>query len=155
MEEHIQDIMRQKKLYAYINFFKLLIIGQVSMKDVNNFCLVDGMEKLTCLMDDINQKILSLFSDNGEAKYISTLFYEMTNLCQELQSNKVSKSTILENAFDDVTRITSYYNRNFVEDDTVADLTLLTFLPIEVAEMIDVRQVILAPLSKQKKLGER
>lgn len=155
MEEYIQDIMKQKKLYAHINFFKLLKVGELSEKDNDSFYLIDGTEKVHQLMNDIKERNIELFYEDGEAKYISALYDEMGNLCHELQSMKVSKSPMLENAFEEVTRITSYYNCRFLEDDMVADLTLLTFLPIDVIMGNEVKQTIVTPLPKQKKLGER
>lgn len=148
MEEFLENIYKEKQLYALTNFFKLILIGKLTRKDYNSFSLVEGHDKVARLIRDIEEGYIDLFAEETP-KHVSTLYYEMMNLYQDLQSVKVSRSTHLLNALENVSQIASY-DRFFIEEDAVAVLTLIGCLPIEIREEFRLTQVIFLSYEKQK-----
>lgn len=155
-EEFQKDRKIEKKFHALVNYFQLLVIGKNSQQNYEDFCLMDGMKKVNQLLNDINQENIYFYEENGSIKETITLYQELIDLYNILNSGMISLSPTFSFEMDNIDRITSYCHRNnYVEEGFPSDFEVLLSLPIRIiADFPELRQIILRN-QKQKKLGER
>lgn len=149
-----REIKEQKKFYALIKYFKLLIISRTANGNFNLFSLLEGNAKLHSLIKDIEEENISL-----EEYSLGDLFAKMCWLSSSFNSILVSKTTILTNAqkeADDIKNLTQFladYEWEPFKDNKTAGETLVATLPIKVAVEPEIREALLST-GKQKTIRE-
>lgn len=97
--ELIANTELERKYYAYIDFFKLLRVTELTHND-DDFDLIGGKELLNRLLLNIEEGQIVLQGCN-----IIDLYSNLKNLNSSLSSIDVSKSTLLNNANMDFAKI--------------------------------------------------
>ena len=163
-----ENIKEEKKLHAYVNFFKLMIIAQRSDGNYEAFCLMGGMEKLAKLICDKKEGNI-IFDDmkKGEiySKQTKDLYYEM--LCQSvnLSNIKFSGSALFQTTQEEVDKIRLYYNsyqsvlstpsiETAFDNLTTAETELKNTLPLEARDRLEQMITTETIPSFEKKLKE-
>lgn len=160
MEEFEKDRKEEKRFYAHINFFKLMIVARICQCQEALFVILDGTKKLDKLIQDIEEENIVLKHHS-----LYNLYEEMTKL-SAFMSNK-SQSTLLLQAEEEFKLINkqlimdnyrllldNYDEWDLFENIGVAGFDLIVELPHSIAANPKVREALLSP-EKQKTLGER
>lgn len=153
-EEFEKDRKEEKKFYALINFFKLIIICRLSKANSDLFYLLEGKNKLDQLIRDIQEKNIVL-----KNKALGDLYTEMHDLVP-LMNNRGQGFSLLQamkeykNICKSELIIANCEEWNPYDDIGYADLDLLVALPFSIANDDEIKEVLLS-IELQKKIGER
>lgn len=114
------DRKNEKRFYALINYFKLLIIGEAANNlTTSQFCFEDcfavlgGMDVFNKLLDDITNNNISFSFANGKSKSLEYLLRtETIVLFTSLGDIKSTQSPLLIQAFKDFETIIRYFDNH-------------------------------------------
>lgn len=127
IDEFEKDRKNEKRFYALINYFKLLIIGEAANNlTTEQFCFEDcfavlgGMDVFNKLLSDITNNNINFSYDNGQKKSLEYLLRsEAIGLFTSLSDIKSTQSPLLTQAFQNFETIISYFdkygNKEFIE----------------------------------------
>lgn len=138
IDDFEKDRKDEKRFYALINFFKLLIIGEAANNlTTSQFCFEDcfavlgGMDVFNKLLDDITNNNINFSFANGQKKSLEYLLRsEAYDLFTSLSDIKNTQSTLLIQAFQSFETIINYFdkhgNKEFSESASSENILYLT-----------------------------
>lgn len=153
MEEFEKDREVEKKLYAHINFFKLVLVSMLCNNQYHTFNLLDGQNKLDKLFKDIEDGNICL-----QDCIVKELYQDMMGIVYTIHLKTYSKSLSLDKALKEIEHLNKVkierFRELFEEDSYPADIVLLMNLPRELICKNEIRNSLLST-SNQKTIGER